>query len=130
MSMQICRIRGIGYKFNYEDLPFSFLDNEDKEHDFLNVINRNLSYYSLRDMKINENESLIGMVTDGMGGTYKYILVVTEATYVDNTHYDDYWQNKFRNDEYVREYAKQNIETFLQRKMDIEPQEFEFLHYS
>lgn len=62
-------------------------------------------------------------IGDGMNGDYKYILIVTEATYVDNTHYDDFWQNKFRNDEYVREYAKEKLETFLQRKMDTEPRE-------
>lgn len=130
MSTQICKIRGIGYKFKYEDLPFSFLDDTDKEYDFLEVINRNLNYYSLRDMKISEHEALLGVVIDGMGGEYKYVLIVTEATYVDNTHYDEFWQHHFRDDEYVRQYAKEKIETFLQRKLDSEPEIVEFKHYN
>lgn len=132
MSIQICKIKGYGYKFDYKEQLFSFL-NEDDEHDFLNVIGKNFSYYDFRDWQNQDKknlEPLLAVITDGMCGEYKYVLFIEEVHYIENTICDDYWKINPRFDEWVKENAQQKIETFLQRKLDIEPQMFSFKHYS
>ena len=58
MSVQACRIRGVGYKFDYEYPLFSFIKGKDEEeildneYDFIDVLGLNFSYY---DIKINAN---------------------------------------------------------------------------
>lgn len=132
MSIQICKIKGYGYKFDYKEQLFSFL-NEDDEHDFLNVIGKNFSYYDFRDWQNQDKknlEPLLAVITDGMCGEYKYVLFIEEVHYIENTMCDDYWEINPRFDEWVKENAQQKIETFLQRKFDEEPQMFSFKHYS
>lgn len=131
MSTQICKIRGYGYKFDYKEQLFPFL-KEDDEYDFLNVINKNFNYYSFRDWQCQDKkkiEPLLAVIIDGMGGEYKYVLYIEEVHYVDNTHFDDYWEIHPRFDDWVKERAKDKIELFLQRKLDREPQMFDFKHW-
>lgn len=127
MSVQICEIRGYGYKFEYSDNLFSFI-NDDKECDFLDVINKNFSYYQFRDYQ-DKQKPLLAVVIDGMNGEYKYCLYIEQVKYIENTHFDNFWKINPLFNEYVKEYTKQNIETFLQRKMNKEPQMFEFKHW-
>ena len=132
MSTQVCKIKGYGYKFNYNETLFSFLD-EDSEYDFLEVIGKNFSYYEFRDWQSQDKknlEPLLAVITDGMCGEYKYVLYIEEVHYIENTHGDDYWEINPRFDNYVKEYAQKHIETFLKRKLDIEPQMFKFEHWS
>lgn len=132
MSTQICKIKGYGYKFNYKEQLFSFL-NEDDEYDFLDVIGKNFSYYDFRDWQSPDKknlEPLLAVITDGMCGEYKYVLFIEEAHYINNTHWDDYWEINPRFDDWVKEIAKKRIECFLQRKLDTEPQMFKFEHWS
>lgn len=132
MSTQICKIRGYGYKFSYNDQLFSFISKGDDEHDFLNIINKNFGYYTFRDWQNQDKknkEPLLAVITDGMGGEYKYVLYIENAHYVDNSHYDEYWEINPRFDDWVKERAKDKIEIFLQRKLDSEPQMFDFKHW-
>ena len=131
MSVQICEIRGYGYKFEFSDNLFSFI-NDDKESDFLDVINKNFSYYDFRDWQSQDKknlEPLLAVITDGMCGEYKYVLYIEQVKYIENTHSDNFWKINPLFNEHIKEYAKQNIETFLQRKMNKEPQMFEFKHW-
>jgi len=128
MSVQACLIKGFGYKFNFDDLLFSHLDDEDKEEEFIDVIGMYVSYYRLRD-KESSQESFLGIITDGMNGEYKYVMFITEASYIMNTHGDHYWRHTYRMDEYIKNYAKQKIETLLGRTLG-EPEEHTFEHYS
>lgn len=133
MSTQICKIIGYGYKFDYKSPIFSFIDNIDTEYDFLDVIGKNFSYYQFRDWQCqdkNDLEPLLAVISDGMNGEYKYVLFIQNAHYIDNTHFDDYWEISPRFDDFVKDYAKNKIETFLQRKLDKEPQMFDFKHWS
>lgn len=128
MSTQACNIKGYGYKFNYDDLLFEHIKDLDLEYDLLEVIALNGSYYNTRDLKGGDRVSPLRVYSDGMNGEFKYVLYVTEAHYIENTHGDNYWKNKYRNDDYVKKYAKQHIETFLNRKIDrdIENVDFEY----
>ena len=63
-----------------------------------------------------------------MSGEYIYVLFIEEASYIENSHGDNYWCNKYRYDDWVKKYAKENIETLLQKKLEM-PQEFDFHHY-
>ena len=131
MSIQICKIRGYGYKFSYDTQLFSFLSKDD-EHDFLNVINKNFNYFSFRNWQNqdkNNIEPLLAVIVDGMGGEYKYVLYIENVHYVDNTHFDDYWEINPRFDDWVKERAKDKIEMFLQRKLDEKPQMHNFKHF-
>lgn len=132
MSTQICKIKGYGYKFNYNEQLFNFID-KDIEPDFLEVIGKNFSYYDFRDWQSPDKknlEPLLAVITDGMCGEYKYVLFIEEVHYINNTHWDDFWEINPRFDDWVIDCAKKKIETFLQRKLDIEPQMFSFKHYS
>ena len=51
MSTQVCKIKGYGYKFNYNETLFSFLDKDD-EYDFLEVIGKDFSYYDFKSVII------------------------------------------------------------------------------
>lgn len=128
MSIQACLIRGYGYRFDYSESLFSHIQDDDKEYDFIEVIGLDEGYYSLRDNK-NSKDALLGIVKDGMCGEYKYVLFITEASYIENTHGDNFWRNEFRNDDYIRNYCKKNIETLLGRELG-EPTEHVFEHYS
>ena len=132
MSTQICKIKGFGYKFDYDEPLFSFIPDKDKEYDFLDIVNKNFGYYSFRNYRHNDSpdKRLLSVVIDGMGGEYKYVLYIEKVEYVDNTHFDDYWELECRCDDWVKERAKNWIETFLQRKLDTEPQMFEFKHWN
>ena len=133
MSTQVCKIKGYGYKFSYDTLLFSYIDDKDKEWDFLDVINKEFSYYDFRDWQNQDKknkEPLLAVIIDGMCGEYKYVLYIEEVKYVNNTHFDDYWEIHPRFDDWVKERAKDKIETFLQRKIDQEPRIFEFEHWS
>ena len=132
MSTQICKIKGYGYKFNYSEQLFNFID-KDNEFDFLEVIGKNFSYYDFRDWQSPDKknlEPLLAVITDGMCGEYKYVLFIEEVHYINNTHWDDYWEINPRFDDWVKEITKNRIECFLQRKLDEEPQMFSFTHYS
>jgi hypothetical protein len=130
MSTQVSLVKGIGYKFEYDEDIFSFIKNiDDEEYDFIDVLNMSGCYYDMKKLKSDNRISPLRVYTDGMSGEYKYVLFVTEVSYLENSHGDDRWRNKYRNDEYVKQYAKQHIETFLQRTMNDEPKELEFEHW-
>lgn len=126
MSIQVSRVKGIGYKFNYEEPLFSFIKDNDKEYDFIDIIGLNYSYYSAK--KDNRDDSNLKIITDGMNGEYKYVLFLEEASYIDNSHGDSYWCKKYKYDNHTKKYAKENIETLLQRELG-NPIEFDFQHY-
>jgi len=128
MSTQATLIKGIGYKFKYDDNIFSHINNNDDEYDFIDVIGLDGSYYNMRNLKSDEKISPLRIFLDGYNGDYKYVLFVTEASYIENTHGDDRWKNKYRNDDYVKKYAKQHIETLTGQKLDA-VQEIEFEHW-
>lgn len=126
MSIQVSRVKGFGYKFDYKENLFSHIDNSDDEYEFLEVIGLNYSYYEIKEDK---RKSLnLKVVTDRMSGEYVYVLYLEEVSYIENSHGDEYWCNKYRYDDWVKKYAKEHIETFLGRKLG-EPQEFDFKHY-
>jgi hypothetical protein len=129
MSVQACLIKGIGYKFDYYEPLFSFISDHNEEFNFIEAIGIHQSYYTLRDNK-NFNKPCFGIITDGMNSKYKYVLYITEASYILNTHGESFWLNTYRNDDFIKGYTQENIETILRRKLDIEPQEFVFEHYS
>jgi len=128
MSTQACLIKGFGYKFKHDDNIFSYIDNNDDEYDFIDVIGLDGSYYNMRNLKSDETISPLRIFLDGYSGEYKYVLFVTEASYIENTHGDDRWKNKYRNDDYVKKYAKQHIETLIGKKLS-DVQEIEFEHW-
>lgn len=129
MSTQACRIKGFGYKLDYDEDVFSHIKNEDdEEYNFIDVIGLDGGYYDMRDLKSDTRTSPLRIFTDGMCGDYKYVIYVTEASYIENTHGDERWVNKYRDDEFVREYAKQHIETLTGKSLD-EPIEVDFEHY-
>ena len=99
----------------------------------MSVIGKNFSYYDFRDWQNQDKknlEPLLAVITDGMCGEYKYVLFIEEVHYINNTHWDDYWEIHPRFDDWVKELTKEKIECFLQRKLDEEPQMFSFTHYS
>ena len=126
MSIQVSRVKGIGYKFNYEEPLFSFIKDKDKEYDFIDIIGLNYSYYSVK--KDNRDDSNLKIITDGMDGEYKYVLFLEEASYIDNSHGDSYWCKKYKYDNHTKKYAKEHIETLLQRELG-DLMEFDFQHY-
>jgi len=128
MSTQACSIRIFGYKFDYKDLLFSHINDNGQEYDFVDIIGMDIGYYELRDMG-SSDKGLLKIIIDGMCGEYKYVGFITEASYILNTHGDDYWRNTFRNDNFIKEYAKSKIQTLLGRELG-EPQEYVFEHYS
>ena len=129
MSIQACEIRGIGYKFDYNEDLFSFISDVEDEQEFIDVIDVAGGYYSMKDLKSNNKISPLRIFIDGMNGEYKYVLIVTEATYIENTHGDNRWKNKYRDDEFIRKNAKKRIETLLQRKFEENPNDVVFEHY-
>lgn len=138
MSVQACRIRGFGYKFNYDEPLFSFIKGEDEEemfdneYDFICVLGVNFSYYDMYDTPSDKKKPKLMVVTDGMNGDFKAVMFVTQVIDMFDTHgfYEQGWIRDFKDDEWLRERAKENIETFLQRKLDREPVELDFEHYS
>lgn len=138
MSVQACRIRGFGYKFDYEEHLFSFIKGEDEEeifdneYNFINVLGLNFSYYDMCDTPSDKNKPKLMVVTDGMNGNYKAVMFITQVIDMYDTHgfYEQGWIRYFEDSEWLRKRAKENIETFLQRKLDREPVELDFEHYS
>lgn len=133
MSIQACKIRGYGYKFNYKDNIFSFIKDADIEYDYLNIIGKNFSYYDFRDWQSQDKkniEPLLAVVIDGMNGEYKYVVYVENAHYIENTLGDAYWDIYPRFDDWVKDHAQEKIEIFLQRKLDRKPQMFDFENWS
>lgn len=130
MSVQACRIFGYGYKFPAKEKLFSFLD-EDSEYDFCDITGLNFSYYNMYDTPSDEKKCKLMVIVDGMGGEYKCVMFVTQVIDMYDSHgfYEQGWVRKFKDDEYVRMYAKKEIETLLQRELG-EPQEIELEHYS
>jgi hypothetical protein len=129
MSTQVCRVKGYGYKFDYSENIFSFIDDKDIEFDFIDIVGLYGSYYSLRDSNKTDCESNIMIFNDGMCREYKYVIYVTEASYIENSHGDERWVRRFRNDNFIRTYAKSHIETLLQRKDIGYPIEVDFDHW-
>lgn len=128
MSVQGCLIRIFGYKFNYDELLFSHITDDEKEYDFIDVIGMDTGYYELQKNGSSE-KGLLKIIIDGMNGEYKYVGFITEASYIMNTHYDEYWRHTYRNDDFIKKYAKEKIETLLGKKLG-EPKEYVFEHYS
>ena len=129
MSLQVCRIKGFGYKFDYENNLFSHIDNKDLESDFIDIVGLHGGYYGFKKENSNKKEDNLKIISDGMNGEYKYVLYISEVSYVENTLGDDFWTREFRNDEWIRKYAKENISILLGTELG-EAQEFDFLHYS
>lgn len=138
MSVQACRIRGFGYMFDFKEPLFSFIKGADddwifeNEQSFIDVLGLEFSYYRMYDTSSNTKKAKLMVVTDGMNGEFKAVLYVTQVIDLYDTSgcHEQGWIRDFRNDDYIREYAKQNIETFLQRKLDREPRELDFEYYS
>lgn len=138
MSVQACRIRGVGYKFDYEHPLFSFIKGEDKEeildneYDFIDVLGLNFSYYDMCGTPSDKNKLKLMIVTDGMNGNYKAVMFITQVIdmYDTNGFYEQGWVREFRNDDRLRKCAKRYIETLLQRKFDEEPIELDLEYYS
>jgi len=128
MSLQACNVIGIGYKFPYgKKLPSISKDVD--QSDFLYEFGLCGCYYKLRDLKNSNGEiSPVLVFDDGMDGEYCIVMVVTEASYVENTHGDDLWRNKYRNDDYVKKSAQSRLELLL-GKMSEAPQEISFNYY-
>lgn len=129
MSTQVCLISGYGYKFDYNTPLFSFINDIDQEYDFLDVTGLTSGYYDLQDSISDRKKSKLAVIVDGMCGGYKYVMYITSASYVSNTHFGDPWHREFRNDDYIRNYCKQNIETLLIKPLG-DPKEFTFEHWS
>ena len=138
MSVQACRIRGFGYKFDYKEPLFSFIKGEDEEeifdneYNFTEVLGVNFGYYDMHDTPSDREKAKLMVVTDGMNGYFKAVLYITQVIDMYDTSgcYDQGWIRDFRNDDYIRKCAKEHIETFLQRKLDREPVELDFEYYS
>lgn len=138
MSVQACRIRGFGYKFDYEEHLFSFIKGEDEEeifdneYNFIDVLGLDFSYYDIHDTPSDKNKPKLMVVTDGMNGNYKAVMYITQVIDMYDTHgyYDQGWIRDFEDSEWLRKHAKEHIETFLQRKLDREPIELDFEYYS
>jgi hypothetical protein len=138
MSVQACRIRGFGYKFDYEYPLFSFIKGEDEEeildneYDFIDVLGLNFSYYDMHNTPSDKNKRKLMIITDGMNGNYKAVMFVTQVIDMYDTHgfYEQGWVRDFRNDDWLRKCAKRDIETLLQRKFDEEPIELDLEYYS
>ena len=67
MSVQACRIRGFGYKFDYEYPLFSFIKGEDAESTFNNI--------NVFEAKFNE--ALEKMVTERLRGSVPKVATVS-----------------------------------------------------
>ena len=127
MSLQVCRIKGYGVKLEYGENIFTHINDKDKEQEFLEILKLDYSYYSLK--KRISDDAFFAVIMDGMNGEYKYVMYITEVSYIENTHGDDYWCNKYRDDKWIREYAKENIEIVMGRDVG-ELHEIDFKHYS
>ena len=126
MSVQECRVKGYGYKLDSNEQLFSFITNKDAEYDFADAVGMLGNYYNLRDTKSDSRLRLLRIFFTEENSTY--VLFVTESSYVQNTHGDNYWVNKYRDDDFMRSNAKRQIETLLQRKLN-EPGEIDFIHW-
>lgn len=127
MSIQACRISGIGYELPYNTKIFHNL-NEDEEYDLLTDIGLEVGYYQMRDLKSNHKLSPMKIFKDGMSGEYLIAVIVVNASYLENTHGDDKWNNTYRNDDYVFKYARERLERLI-GKQDKEPTLINFEHY-
>lgn len=128
MSLQVSRVKGIGYKLDYNDFIFSHISDKCKESEFIDIINMGYSYYDHKEEANQIGKDKLKIVTDGMNGEYIYIMYIEECSYIENTSGDEYWCNKFRYDDWVKKYARENISILTGRDLG-EPSEYDFLHY-
>lgn len=131
MSTQICQIKVFGYKFDYYEPVFSYIDRE-QEDEFVDKWGIPTGYYDFQSWKNTKpyKNSCLAYISDGMCAEYKYFGYIKQVTYVDNTHGDYFWEINPRFDEWIMERTKPNLELLTQRKFDTEPQLFDFKHYS
>ena len=120
-------IRGIGYKFEYSERLFPHLKDDEKEYSFIDLLDLRQGYYSLHE-RGSDNQECLAIISDGMSGEYTYVLFITEASYIENSHGDSFWRHTFRNDDYIKKYAQQKIELLLNRELP-EPEEVVFEHW-
>ncbi len=128
MSIQALSVKGVGYKIKPDEQVFSHISDSDIEYDFIDILGLDGGYYDMKNLESDKNKSPLRVFIDGMNGDYKYILYVTEVHYIENTHGDNFWKNKYRDDDFLRKYAQRHIELVTGKKMGT-LQEVEFEHY-